>query len=76
MPTWPMCCGSFREFYGSYDPNTPLTRFFSLGQLAAIGSLLWVGFRVYLRGEVRPGAAPQPKPLVDRRPGGQRLPPP
>ena len=21
----------FREFYGSYDPNTPLTRFFSLG---------------------------------------------
>ena len=58
----------FREFYGSYDPNTPLTRFFSLGQLAAIGSLLWVGFRVYLRGEVRPGAAPQPKPLVDRRP--------
>ena len=58
----------FREFYGSYDPNTPLTRFFSLGQLAAIGSLLWVGFRVYLRGEARPGAAPQPKPLVDRRP--------
>ena len=63
----------FREYYNSYNPNTGLTRALSAAQLLAIGYLCWVGVRVYLRGRVLEGTAPQPKPLVDRQPVDSRF---
>lgn len=56
----------FREYYNSYNPNTGLTRALSALQLAALGYAVWVGARVFLRGDVRLGEAPQPGPLLDR----------
>ena len=56
----------FREYYNSYNPNTGLTRALSAMQLAALGCAVWVGARVFLRGDVRPGEVPQPGPLLDR----------
>lgn len=56
----------FREYYNSYNPNTGLTRALSAMQLAALGYAVWVGARVFLRGDVRLGEAPQPGPLLDR----------
>ena len=56
----------FREYYNSYNPNTGLTLALSAMQLAALGYAVWVGARVFLRGDVRPGEAPQPGPLLDR----------
>ena len=63
----------FAEYYNSYDPNTWLTRMFSLGQMAAIAYLLWVGYRVFLRGNVLEGAAHPPRPLVDHQPVDSRF---
>ena len=56
----------FREYYNSYNPNTGLTRALSAMQLAALGYAVWVGARVFLRGDVRLGEVPQPGPLLDR----------
>lgn len=56
----------FREYYNSYNPNTGLTRALSALQLAALGYAVWVGARVFLRGDVRLGEASQPGPLLDR----------
>ena len=56
----------FREYYNSYNPNTGLTLALSALQLAALGYAVWVGARVFLRGDVRPGEVPQPGPLLDR----------
>lgn len=56
----------FREYYNSYNPNTGLTRALSALQLATLGYAVWVGARVFLRGDVRPGEVPQPGPLLDR----------
>ena len=56
----------FREYYNSYNPNTGLTLALSALQLAALGYAVWVGARVFLRGDVRLGEAPQPGPLLDR----------
>ena len=56
----------FREYYNSYNPNTGLTRALSALQLAALGYAVWVGARVFLRGDVRLGEVPQPGPLLDR----------
>lgn len=56
----------FREYYNSYNPNTGLTRALSALQLAALGYAVWVGARVFLLGDVRPGEVPQPGPLLDR----------
>ncbi len=65
----------FQEFYGGYDPNSWLIKLFSLGQLAAIGYLLWVGVRVFLLGRVKEGSAPLPhRPLTDAFLGGGPLP--
>ena len=56
----------FREYYNSYNPNTGLTLALSAMQLAALGYAVWVGARVFLRGDVRLGEVPQPGPLLDR----------
>ncbi len=56
----------FREYYNSYNPNTGLTLALSALQLAALGYAVWVGARVFLWGDVRPGEVPQPGPLLDR----------
>ena len=56
----------FREYYNSYNPNTGLTLALSALQLAALGYAVWVGARVFLRGDVRLGEASQPGPLLDR----------
>lgn len=56
----------FREYYNSYNPNTGLTRALSAMQLAALGYAVWVGARVFLRGDVRLGETPRPGPLLDR----------
>lgn len=56
----------FREYYNSYNPNTGLTLALSALQLAALGYAVWVGARVFLRGDVRLGEVPQPGPLLDR----------
>lgn len=56
----------FREYYNSYNPNTGLTLALSALQLAALGYAVWVGARVFLLGDVRPGEVPQPGPLLDR----------
>lgn len=55
----------FQKFVGNYNPNTWITRLFSAGQLAAIGYLCWVGYRVFLKGEILQGKASAPGPLVD-----------
>ena len=56
----------FREYYNSYNPTTGLTLALSALQLAALGYAVWVGARVFLRGDVRLGEASQPGPLLDR----------
>ena len=56
----------FREYYNSYNPNTGLTLALSALHLAALGYAVWVGARVFLRGDVRPGEVSQPGPLLDR----------
>ena len=58
----------FREYYNNYDPNTALTRFLSVLQLAAIGYLLWVGCRVFLRGKLCPAQVPVSRPWEDTTP--------
>ena len=55
----------FREYYNSYNPNTGLTLALSAMQLAALGYAVWVGARVFLRGDVRLGEVPQPGPLLE-----------
>ncbi|MGI6254193.1 MAG: glycosyltransferase family 39 protein [Acutalibacter sp.] len=64
----------FQEFYGSYNPNTWLTFLFSLGQMASIGYLIWVGIRVFLLGKVKEGEPHSTRPLADTFSGGGRLP--
>ncbi len=58
----------FREYYNNYEPNTLLTQLLSALQLAAIGSILWVGARVFLREKVILGAQPGTGLLLDRSP--------
>ncbi len=58
----------FQEFYSGYDPNTWIVKFFSAVQLAAIGYLGWVGYRVFLKGETRLGDAAKSRFPVDREP--------
>ena len=65
----------FQELQGNYNPNTWLTKLFSLGQLASIGYLLWVGARVFLLGKIKEGSTLRTHhPLTDSFPGGGRLP--
>ncbi len=58
----------FQEFVSNYDPNTWVVKVLSAAQMAAIVYLGWVGYRVYLKGETRLGAASHPGPPVDREP--------
>lgn len=66
----------FREFYGSYDPNTPLTRFFSLGQLAAHWLAAVGGLPSVPPGGGAPRRGAPAQAFGGPPPGGQRLPPP
>ena len=63
----------FREYYNSYNPNTGLTRGLSLLQMAALLYGLWVGFRVYVRGEALPPRPAAPCPLAGPELPGGRL---
>ena len=59
----------FQKYVSNYDPNTWTVKVLSAAQLAAIGYLGWVGYRVFIRGDIRLGEAAQPSPPVDRTPG-------
>ena len=63
----------FQEFLGNYNPNTWVTRLLSAAQLLAIGYLCWVGYRVFLKGEIQQPRVAQPGPLVDHTPVQSRF---